>query len=223
MADTPTDTAGRTSAKVAELAAPVLPVGRSRTRSAAPKAEPEAIQAEPAATLQDIAAPDPAEQPRASIQELNEQIMATTPNFEAHQAADSIGAAFSDMQDRAKAAYDKGTAAVGDLTEFTKGNVEAAVESGKILAGGLQQLGKSAADEAKSAYELATADLNELAAVKSPTDLFQLQGRIARRNFDALMAAGSRNSEAVMKLASEAFAPLSGRINLAVEKISKAA
>lgn len=188
-----------------------------------PKAQPAAIRAEPVATSPDMAAPDPVEQPRATIQELKEQIMATTPNFEAQQATDSIGAAFSDMQDRAKAAYEKGAAAVGDLTEFAKGNVEAAVESGKILAGGLQDLGKSAAEEAKSAYELMTADLKELSAIKSPTDLFQMQGRIARRNFDAMVAASSRNADAAMKLAREAFAPLSGRINLAVEKISKAA
>ncbi len=41
----------------------------------------------------------------------------------------------------AKAAYTKGTAAFGDVKELTKGNVEAAMESGKILAEGVQGLG----------------------------------------------------------------------------------
>lgn len=160
---------------------------------------------------------------RVSIKELKEKIMATTPNFDAHNVTETVSAAFTEMQDKAKGAYEKGTAAVGELTEFTKGNVEAVVESGKILASGVQDMGKTVVEEAKSAYELATADLKEMAAVKSPTELFQIQGKIARRNFDALVAASSKNTEAMLKLAGDVFAPLSGRINLAVEKISKAA
>ena len=59
--------------------------------------------------------------------------------------------------------------------------------------------------------------------MKCPSERFQLKGRLARRNFDALVAYGSKNTDAVSKLATEAFAPISGRISLAAEKISKAA
>ncbi|MEO0062319.1 MAG: hypothetical protein RLZZ08_879 [Pseudomonadota bacterium] len=176
----------------------------------APEREPVPAQAEPAT-------------PKASIKDLKEKIMATQPSFDAAKVTETVTAAFSDMQAQAKVAYDKGTAAVSELTDFAKGNVEAVVASGKILAGGVQELGKSAADETKAAYEVVTADLKELAAVKSPTELFQLQGKIARRNFDAMVAAGTKNSEAVMKLAQDMFAPLSGRMHMAVEKISKVA
>ena len=91
----------------------------------------------------------------------------------------------AEFQTRAKAAYDKGAALAGEATEFTKGNIEAFVESSKILTENLQDLGKVYADEAKAAFETFTADLKELAAVKSPTELFQLQSRLARRNFDS--------------------------------------
>lgn len=134
-----------------------------------------------------------------------------------------INEAIGEFQNRAKAAYDKSTEALTEATEFAKGNVEAIVESGKILAGGAQDLGKTYVEEAKSAYETLTGDFKEFAAVKSPTELFQLQGKIARRNFDAMVATTSKNTEAMMKLASEAFAPISGRVNLAAEKLSKAA
>ena len=109
------------------------------------------------------------------------------------------------------------------MTEFTKGNVEALVESSKIFAAGAQTLGKTYVEEAKSAYEAATADVKELAAVKSPTELFQLQGKIARRNFDAMVQAGSKNTEAFLKLANDAFAPLTGRVEVATEKLAKVA
>ena len=59
--------------------------------------------------------------------------------------------------------------------------------------------------------------------IKSPTELFQLQGKIMRRNFDMMVATGSKNTEAAMKLANDAFAPISGRVSLAAEKLAKVA
>ena len=109
-----------------------------------------------------------------------------------------INEAIGEFQTRAKEAYEKGTEAMTEATEFAKDNIEAVVESGKILAGGAQDLGKTYVEEAKSAYETLTSDLKELAAVKSPTELFQLQGKIARRNFDAMVAASSKNTEAMI-------------------------
>ncbi len=157
-----------------------------------------------------------------SISTLKDTIMtktkATTEDFTA-KIKDVVAGA----QDRAKTAFDKTSALAADYGDFTKGNVEALVESGKILAAGLQDMGKSYVAEGKSAVETMTADVKELAAVKSPTDFFKLQGELLRRNFDAAVAATSKNSEAMVKLAGDAFAPISTRVSLAVEKVKKAA
>ena len=134
-----------------------------------------------------------------------------------------IADAFGEIQTRAKAAYDKSTVALTDATDFAKGNVEAIVESSKILTAGVQDLSRTYVEEAKSAYETVTGDVKELAAVKSPTELFQLQGKIARRNFDAMVSTSSKNTDAFLKLATDAFAPLTGRMNLAAEKLAKVA
>ena len=163
---------------------------------------------------------------KPTIADLKEKIMATAPgNQDMKQATDAATETMTDamnqVQSRARAAYEKGNEAVGDLTDFAKGNVEAVVESSKIIASGMQDIGRSYTEEAKAAYEQMTADLKELAAVKSPTELFQLQGKIMRRNFDTLVAASSKSSEAMMKLANDAFAPLSGRVNVAAEKMTK--
>jgi phasin family protein len=109
------------------------------------------------------------------------------------------------------------------MTEFAKGNVEALVESGKVLSAGAQDLGKAYAEDAKAVYETLTADMKEVAAIKSPTELFQLQGKVARRNFDAMVAYSSKTGDAMLKLYADAFAPITGRVSLAAEKISKAA
>ena len=142
----------------------------------------------------------------------------TTEDFTA-----KVKDAVADAQDRAKVAFEKSQALFGEAGEFTKGNVEALVESGKILAAGLQDMGKDYVAEGKTAFETVQADIKELAAVKSPADFFKLQGEILRRNFDAAVATGSKRSEAVLKLANDAFAPISTRVSLAVEKVKKAA
>jgi phasin family protein len=157
----------------------------------------------------------------STVSELKEKIMATAKTTD--DFTKPINEAIGEFQARAKAAYEQGSEALTEATEFTKGNVEAVVESGKILASGAQEFGKAYVEEARSAYETLTADLKELAAVKSPTELFQLQGKIARRNFDALVASSSKNTEAAIKLANEAFAPISGRVNAAAEKLTQAA
>jgi phasin family protein len=169
------------------------------------------------------AAPAPAKttEPKLSVSELKEKIMATatkTTDF-TKPMADAV----SELQTRAKVAYEKSTEVATEAAEFAKGNVEALVESSKIFATGAQSLGKSYVEEAKSAYETISADMKEFAAVKSPTELFQLQGKIARRNFDTFVATSSKNTEAFLKLANDAFAPLTGRVEVATEKLAKVA
>ena len=126
---------------------------------------------------------------------------------------------FTEVQSKAKEALEKSSAAFADYNDFAKGNVEAVVESGKILAAGLQDFGTNVTAESRSAFETATADFKELAAVKSPADFFKLQSELFRRNFDTAVAYGSKTSEAMLKLTSEAIAPISGRVSLAVEKV----
>ena len=151
----------------------------------------------------------------------------TTIMAKTQQAAEDFTAkvkdAVADLQDRAKTAMEKSTAVFADAGEFTKGNVEALVESGKVLAAGLQDMGKDYVAEAKTAFDTVQADFKALAAVKSPADFFKLQGEILRRNFDAAAATGSKNSEKAVKLANEAFAPIQNRVSLAIEKVKQAA
>jgi phasin family protein len=166
------------------------------------------------------AKPATASAPVPTLSELKEKIMA---NAKTADFSKPFADAASEFQSKAKAAFDKGAELAAEASEFAKGNAEAAVESGKIYAAGVQELSKGYVEEARSAYETLTADLKELAAVKSPAELFQLQGKIARRNFDAAVAFGSKNADAVLKVVNETFAPVSNRVSLAAEKISKAA
>ena len=126
--------------------------------------------------------------------------------------------AISEAQTKAKEVFEKSTKMLGEVGDFTKGNVEAVIESGKILAEGVQSLGSELVAEGRSAFEVATGDIKELAAAKSPTDFFKIQSDMVRKNFDSAVAYGSKNSEAVLKLVSDVLAPISGRVSIAIEK-----
>ncbi len=151
---------------------------------------------------------------------LKDTIMATAKNTDITATAKEV---IADVQTRAKTAYAKTTELAGEATEFGKANVEAVVESGKIFFAGAQDIVRSDIETGKTVLETVTEDAKKVAAVKSPTELFQLQGEIARRNFDALVSFGSKRTEAWVKLYNDAFAPISNRVSVAAEKISKAA
>ena len=160
-----------------------------------------------------------------TIDELKETIMATKAESKVNTTDFAAGMQnFSaEMQDRMKAAYEKSSSITGELTETARGNVEAVVESSRIFATGVQSMSRDAVEGSREAFEGMTADLKKMAAVKSPTELFQLQGELARRNFDAMIGLSSRNTENMVKLVNDAFAPISNRMSVTAEKISQAA
>lgn len=162
----------------------------------------------------------PAKSGTPSLSVLKDKIMAKTATTDFTAA---VSTAFSDLKDKAKSAYEKSTSAAGEATEFAKGNVEAIVESGKILASGLQGLGTTAVAEGRTAFDTLTAEVKELASVKTPTEFLQLQSTLARKNFDTMVAQASKSTEAMLKLANDVMAPLSTRVSLAVEKAGKIA
>ena len=226
-------TAAQAAKVVAPKPAPNLAKRKPR-KAAKPPISAKPAQRKPAASqpnaTQPIAAKASATSDTPVAANTKETTMNTTdttqtaysPAFAGDMTA-TMTEAMAEIQTRTQETFEKSTALASDATEFAKGNVEAMVESSKVLAEGVQDMGRTISEEAKTAYETATADLREMAAVKSPTELFQLQGRIMRRNFDAMVAASSRSTDAAMKLTGDVFAPLSGRANVAVEKFGKVA
>lgn len=157
------------------------------------------------------------------ISKLKDTTMATTAKKTAEDFSSKIQDAMKDAQGRAKTALEKSQAALGDVNEFSKGNLEALVETGKVLASGMQTMGKSYVAEVKSTFETMQADAKDLTSVKSPKEFVELQSKLMRKYFDNAVAYNSKNAEAALKLANEAFQPISSRVSLAVEKVRKAA
>lgn len=155
-----------------------------------------------------------------TLTKLKDTIMATAEKTDITAQAKDMAA---DMQERLKTAYAKSGEFAGEMNEFNKANVDAVVESGKIFFAGAQELAKDNVETGKTVVETVTEDAKKMAAIKSPTELMQLQGELARRNFDAVVSYGSQRTEAWVKLYNDAFAPISNRVSVAAEKITKAA
>jgi phasin family protein len=130
---------------------------------------------------------------------------------------------FADIREKATDAAEKGKKFAADATEFNKANIEAMVEAGKIVAKGAQELGKTNMDYAKKNFEDMQVAVKEVTAVKNPTDFVKLQSELARKGFDTAVAQGSKNTEALVKLANDMFQPISNRFAVAADYFKKAA
>ena len=130
---------------------------------------------------------------------------------------------FADMQVKATEAADKAKKIAGDAGEFSKANMEAMVEAAKIAAKGAQEMGQTNLGFAKANFSDMQVAVKEITAVKSPTDFVKLQGEMARKGFDTAVAQTSKNTEAMVKLMSDMFQPISNRFAVATELFKKAA
>lgn len=141
----------------------------------------------------------------------------------ASDASDKARTFFADASSKAKSAFEKSGETMKDAAEFNKANLEAVVESGKIAAKGMQTAAQTAAEYGRKNFEATTAMFKTAAAVKSPTELFKLQGDFAKSQFEGAVAEMSKSTEFGMKLMSEMFQPISNRYTVAVEKMKQIA
>jgi phasin family protein len=149
--------------------------------------------------------------------------MTDTVKATAEKTAEKATEFFADVREKASEAAEKGKKFAAEAVEFNKANVEAVVEASKIVAKGAQEIGKTNMEFAKKNFEEVQVAVKELTSVKSPTDFVKLQGELVRKGFDTAVAQGSKNTEAMVKLASEMFQPISNRIAATTELFKKAA
>lgn len=108
-----------------------------------------------------------------------------------------------------------------ELNALTKGNVEAVVQSGTIVAKGAEIAGKQVAAFTQTSLEQSLAIGKSALAVKSIRELVDLQNSYLKSSLDALVAESTKLQQLSIKVTNEALAPLNARVNLAVETLSK--
>lgn len=147
----------------------------------------------------------------------------STINTAAENGQAQAKALFADLNDRTKGAVEKSQKVVAEITDLSKGNVEALVESAKIAAKGAEDIARYATDYGRQAIEQANATAKQLAGAKSPTEFFQIQSDASRKAIDAIVAETSKFTENYLKLWGEIAQPVSNRVAVAMEKVKVAA
>lgn len=108
-----------------------------------------------------------------------------------------------------------------DVAAVAKDNVDAVVASSTIVAKGAEEAGKQVAAFTQSSAETAVANGKAALAVKTINELFELQTSFFKTSVENFIAESSKLQELTVKIANDAAAPISARVNAAVEKMVK--
>jgi len=208
------------SAKAArrERASTARRIKRRQAAAAAPKA-PRATKAKRVA------------KPRRNVRKAvrtaavaEERIETVTNNlfsaFEGFQGAAPFQNLFADANGRAQDAVKRSQRVAEELADLARSNVEAIVESSRVAAEGARSIGQDVVAKSRDGVEQTADAIRSLAEAKSPTEYLQLQGEFARASFDRMVAESSKLTESFVKLAGEAFQPLSNRASANAERFN---
>ncbi len=162
--------------------------------------------------------------PQVRSQERKTPMKNETPNtFAAFSAFPGVAAfekLFTEAAERSEQAAKRSRKAAEELADLYRGNIDAVVESGRIAATGVQSIGQDLAVKSRDNLEQTASTVRSFVEAKSPTELLQLQGDFARTAFDRFVEESSALTETMVKLAGEAFQPLSSRASATVERFN---
>ena len=127
---------------------------------------------------------------------------------------------FSDANERSQELAKRSQKVAEELADLARANVEAMVEAGRVATEGARSLGQDVVAKQRDGFEQAADAIRSLAEAKSPTEYLQLQGDFARASFDRMVAESSKLTETMVKLAGEAFQPLSNRAAANAERFN---
>jgi len=140
--------------------------------------------------------------------------------FEAVPAFAPFQSLFADANERSQELAKKSQKVAEEFADLARANVEALVEASRVAAEGARSIGQDVAASSRDGVEQAADAIRSLAEAKSPTEYLQLQGEFARASFDRAVAETSKLTESLVKLAGEAFQPLSNRATANAERFN---
>ena len=114
---------------------------------------------------------------------------------------------------------EKMTKGVEEAATFGQDNVEAMVESGKVVAKAAEELSAEIVAFSKKSYEDGMAAAKELTAAKSVTEFFEKQTAFAKASFESYVAEATKMNELCANAAKEASEPLTARFTAATEMV----
>ncbi len=127
---------------------------------------------------------------------------------------------FADANERSQGLVKRSQKVAEEFADLARANVEAIVEAGRVASEGARSIGQDVVAHSRDGVEQAADAIRSLAEAKSPTEYLQLQSEFARSSFDRMVAETSKLTESMVKLAGEAFQPLSNRATANAERFN---
>jgi len=140
--------------------------------------------------------------------------------FDAVPAFAPFQSLFADANQRSQDLAQRSQKVAEELADLARANVEAVVEAGRVATEGARSIGQDVVAKQRDGFEAAADAIRSLAEAKSPTEYLQLQGDFARASFDRAVSESSKLTESLVKLAGEAFQPLSNRASANAERFN---
>jgi phasin family protein len=125
-------------------------------------------------------------------------------------------------QVKIKEQMEKAMKTAEEVLVFSQGNMEALMKASQIYASGFQDISKHFAACGKSSLEETVAFTKSLMSVKSVREAVELQTGFTKSSIEKAVSETSRLTDASVKLAEQASAPITARFTLAVETFGKA-
>ena len=158
---------------------------------------------------------------RAAAQKRIETVTKNAFNgFDAIPAFAPFQSIFAEANERSQELVKRSQKVAEELADLARANVEAVVEAGRVATEGARSIGQDVVAKQRDGFEQAADAIRSLAEAKSPTEYLQLQGDFARASFDRAVAESSKLTESLVKLAGEAFQPLSNRASANAERFN---
>jgi len=142
------------------------------------------------------------------------------PGLDAVPAFAPFQSIFADAGERGQDLVKKSQKVSEELADLARANVEAIVEAGRVATEGARSIGQDVVATSREGVEQAADAIRSLAEAKSPTEYLQLQSDFARASFDRAVAETSKLTESLVKLAGEAFQPISNRATANAERFN---
>jgi hypothetical protein len=124
------------------------------------------------------------------------------------QAITMAKASFEQIATKSREAMEQSMKTVGVVTEMTRGNMDALLESSRAAAGGIQVIAQEVAEYGKQTFERTTAAGRTMALARTAPELIQLQSEFARTEFTNAIAEYSKLSQTMFQTMTAMFEPL---------------
>lgn len=111
--------------------------------------------------------------------------------------------------------------ATEEVAAFSRGNAEALAKSVQVYVAGVQDLSRQTMSMVQGLTDQTLESAKALSGARSLKEATEIQAGLARTAFERTVGDATKLQETALKVAEQSFAPLSARMTLAVEKMSR--